>query len=127
MAGQTNKFIVICVISCVRGTFTGSCQEKEVLFFSAIISDLWRPCLQDSVVYTINTIKSDRVYGKIRAQLEVEVAGTDELDRNQNTFAGGSGDRRAELLARKEARSGGGRPIDERETFEAKVDKEFSK
>ena len=68
-----------------------------------------------------------RVYGKIRDQLEVEVAGSDEHDRNQNMFGGGSGDRRAELLARKEARSGGGRPIDDRETFEEKVDKEFAK
>ena len=56
------------------------------------------------------------VYGKIRAQLE-EPEGP----------SGGSGDRRAELIARKEARSGGGRPINDRETFEEKVDKEFSK
>ena len=35
------------------------------------------------VIVAVSTIKSDSVYGKVRAQLEVDVAGTDELDRNQ--------------------------------------------
>jgi hypothetical protein len=81
---------------------------------------------EEEVINAVNTIKSDRVYGKIRAQLEGETVG-ENVDQNQNTSAGGSGDRRAELIARKTARFGGSLPTDAQETFQDKIDKEFSK
>jgi hypothetical protein len=74
------------------------------------------------VASAVLTIKSDRVYNKIRAQLEVEAAGHTKVDMNQKALNGG--DRRAQLIARNQARSDDGRLINDWESFKEKVDKE---
>jgi hypothetical protein len=74
----------------------------------------------------INTIKHDRVFAKLREDIQRAAAADDENNTVALTEAAVEPNcRRAQLMARRMAQSARGEAAEVRDTFEQKVDKEI--